>query len=142
MAKIISHNAGTDFCDLKDTECHVYIIKPTKRLKPCKIGIARDLRKRLSCLQVGHWLPLHIFQYFRFDSVEFAFAVEQASHRSLSDAGKRLKGEWFNVTGEEACLVVRAASQSSSVLELQMADDPYDEDLFQYEMVADDDDLS
>ena len=62
-----------------------------------KIGIARDPEKRRIALQTGHYAPLKL----AFSSpCKRPAVVEHLVHESL--ASKRLYGEWFSASPQEA----------------------------------------
>lgn len=64
-----------------------------------KIGFTNDVNKRLSTLQTGNPEPLCI-HHFEEVPDHRARLMERRLHRDLNH--KRLKGEWFNMTPEEA----------------------------------------
>lgn len=72
---------------------------------PIKIGIAKDVKVRLSALQTSS--PQRLREYF---SVEVrggrAREVESLCHKHLSE--HRLNGEWFNITPDHAVETVKA----------------------------------
>lgn len=68
-----------------------------------KIGIAGDLKNRLSTLQSGHYELLKVAFSHTCEKKE-ARMIEQQVHRLLT--AKRLRGEWFNVTPERAQAVI------------------------------------
>lgn len=71
---------------------------------PMKIGIATDPQSRLVEIQVGHPFKLKVLHSWRHEA---AAKVELAAHKLLR--GKRLQGEWFSVTQEEASAAVERA---------------------------------
>lgn len=70
-----------------------------------KIGITKDLAGRLSSIQTGHHLKLHIVHAME---VPDAARVEERAHRLLK--ASRLQGEWFKVTPEIAIATVEEAA--------------------------------
>lgn len=60
---------------------------------PIKIGLAKDVRRRLSGLQTGHPERLHLLHLFDGGAVE-----ERALHSRFKE--HRIKGEWFTATQE------------------------------------------
>lgn len=81
----------------------VYVISAPGH--PVKIGIAKDPERRLTELQTGspHRLMIHFTA-----SVSNGRSVERACHMTLS--AKRLEGEWFDITPDDAIEVVRRAA--------------------------------
>jgi len=82
----------------------IYIIGPEGG--PYKIGYAADPKARLVNLQVGQAVELKLF-YEEQTETSTAKVIEKMIHRQL--AIKRIRGEWFNVTLEEAKEEVRFA---------------------------------
>ncbi len=65
-----------------------------------KIGYAANVKKRLASLQTGS--PHELIVLWEFTGLTEAEArkIERAAHKALAD--KRLKGEWFDATLDEA----------------------------------------
>lgn len=82
----------------------IYIIGPKDG--PFKIGYAADPKARLSNLQVGQAVDL-ILHYHEETESEIAKVIEKIIHRTIGH--KRIRGEWFNVSLEEAIGEVRHA---------------------------------
>lgn len=77
---------------------HVYVIGTgTDRQK---IGYTSDLKARLSMLQTGNPEQLKVHHAIEVPDEERARKVERKIHQELSY--KRLKGEWFKMTVNEA----------------------------------------
>jgi DNA-binding XRE family transcriptional regulator len=77
---------------------------------PKKIGIADDVAKRLCSLQGASPYPLKVIYAQKF-SAWAAGMVERKAHQALAD--RRMRGEWFDVSGDEAIgAVQRAASEA------------------------------
>jgi hypothetical protein len=68
----------------------VYVIGDKKR-KVCKIGISRDVKKRLGTIQVGYPWPLAIWAFVPYTNAE---VIEKRLHLRFADF--RLNGEWFH----------------------------------------------
>lgn len=77
---------------------YVYLIGP-EDASPLKIGIAEDVTKRLCSLQIGNWQQLKVHHTVSVVATSAA-SVERHMHRELKD--RRLRGEWFDVTLDEA----------------------------------------
>ena len=82
----------------------IYIIGPKDG--PFKIGYSGNPTHRLSTLQTGttDFLMLH---YKEETETEKAIVIEKLIHRQIGY--KRIRGEWFDVTLEEAKAEVRYA---------------------------------
>lgn len=76
----------------------LYIIAPTEG-GPCKIGYARNIRKRLSALQIGSFEKLQVFSTWTSQERSAQVCENQIHHRL-----KRfhMRGEWFDVSVIEA----------------------------------------
>lgn len=70
---------------------HVYLIRD--RSGACKVGMAKNVDKRLKTLQTGHPLKLWVVKEFPFESKAQARYIERSIHLAYKDY--RLKGEWF-----------------------------------------------
>jgi hypothetical protein len=62
---------------------------------PTKIGITKNVNRRLKQLQTGSPCPLEVLDTFYIDSDMKARAVEKACHDILKRNKKHLSGEWF-----------------------------------------------
>jgi hypothetical protein len=80
----------------------VYILSEGKQ-GPCKIGVttARNDRARFISLQTGN--PRELFPEYMFPT-DRSYEIERLAHERLWP--KRIRGEWFNVTVEEANKVI------------------------------------
>jgi predicted GIY-YIG superfamily endonuclease len=76
----------------------LYIIGAGDR--PVKIGYAKNPSRRLAELQTGSPGELYIFEQIAKLTLKEARAVERKAHEHFKD--RRLKGEWFDITTEEA----------------------------------------
>ncbi len=75
----------------------IYVIGPEKG--PQKIGITNNLKNRLRAIQTGNPDVLSVQHFEEIDASRVRL-LEKKIHEELSY--KRLKGEWFNLTVEEA----------------------------------------
>lgn len=105
----------------------LYVIAPDEN-GPCKIGVTQNVGMRLSAIQIGCWMQLGVFAVricFKrtgghltnlWSSMRFgADHVERQTHDALKDCEVHLRGEWFDVTVEEAVQAIqKAASQSEA----------------------------
>lgn len=74
----------------------IYTISES-RLGPTKIGISQDVRTRYATIQTGN--PRRLLSGM-FLLCQHAADIERRVHNRLH--ARRLAGEWFNVTPEEA----------------------------------------
>ena len=97
----------------------VYVIAPQDGW-PCKIGHTTNLEVRLTSLQAGCWEPLTVHG-FRIGiktsggtsrsslaraMVAGAQSLEMAAHSVLRECDTWMRGEWFDVTAEDALRVL------------------------------------
>lgn len=82
----------------------IYIIGPEGG--PYKVGWSADPKTRLSNLQVGQAQEIKL-HYSETTETEVAKVIEKLIHRQIGY--KRVRGEWFDVTLEEAIAEVRFA---------------------------------
>ena len=80
----------------------VYVISDGANAR--KIGVARNVKSRLSSLQTGVYHKLLIEASYPSDD---ALMVERVAHHLLRE--KRIRGEWFDVTDKEAISAVQQA---------------------------------
>lgn len=76
----------------------LYIISASEA-GPVKLGFSQDPEKRLRQLQTASPLPLRLFHVEEVEPDRVKIA-EKALHRIIGH--KRVKGEWFDVSVEEA----------------------------------------
>lgn len=81
--------------------CTVYVISPDNNW-PCKVGISVAPRKRITSLQVSCWRPLKVDYSVWCPTIAEARALENAMHEVLTEDGKWLSGEWFDMRAEHA----------------------------------------
>lgn len=72
---------------------YIYIIQSGKK-GPYKIGIARDVEKRMSGLQTGNPEELHIIAKFYFSSHKQTAKIEKILHNKFRKM--HIRGEWFS----------------------------------------------
>lgn len=85
---------------------YVYFIGPKGADGPLKIGITTtSIRQRLMMLQIGCPFELHCHDYI--DTLSDAARIETVLHRVL--AGRRIRGEWFNLRPDEIVDVAKMA---------------------------------
>lgn len=83
---------------------YIYVIAASSE-GPVKIGFSKEPEKRLRQLQTGHSEPLHLF--YKEEVNDAARLMEKAVHDTIGY--KRARGEWFNVTADDAIAEIRHA---------------------------------
>lgn len=90
---------------------YVYVIAASKE-GPCKVGKANDPEKRLRTLQTGHPHALALCHVEPIGTA--ASVVERAVQHALKLKKTGGGEEWFEITPEEARLVIRAAASATN----------------------------
>lgn len=113
-AIICSHAAQADaakivFGDKNITEKFVYVIKSED--DQIKLGLSGDPKARRQNLQTGSPFPLALF-HIEPCSPSQVRTVEKLAKKMLYD--RRINGEWFNCTAEQAIEVVRQAAKNTN----------------------------
>lgn len=85
----------------------VYVITHPLFIGACKIGISANVRRRMSQYQVGCPVRGYRLEYAR-EYQDVSEAIESV-YRQLD--GRRLKGEWFEVTANEVVGVLTNLSE-------------------------------
>ena len=86
---------------------YVYIIGAKDG--PFKIGVAKDVKKRLKNLQTGSYSRLYIHAVKKCNSREEARSVELSAHISLSTM--KMTGEWFSCALTDAIYATDASEE-------------------------------
>lgn len=89
------------------SKAYVYVICANDRT--VKIGIARDVGKRLKALQTANSERLLLHSFTECSEQE-AISTEREAHYILKE--KRMVGEWFCITPEEAQITINKALDS------------------------------
>src|SRR5262249_1037121 len=97
------------------TTPYIYVIIEEEELRPCKIGIAVDMNRRLIQLQGGNPRMLNIFTLIQHHR---NFLIEKEIKFNLDEEGKKLMSEWYNITAIE--MTKRIASLFSKYPNLLM----------------------
>jgi len=66
---------------------------------PIKVGITQDLKKRLSTIQVGNPNEVRLMAWINSKDKETAKELESRIHKYW--AGKKFRGEWYELNSEE-----------------------------------------
>lgn len=85
--------------------CSVYVIHESLNLMACKIGVTTDIAARFSAMQVCTWRELTLAYSVRLETVDDAMKIESVAHAEFMD--KRLRGEWFEITPEDAIAAIK-----------------------------------
>lgn len=84
----------------RTSQSFLYAIGP-EELTPVKIGITgSSVKGRLVALQSGTWVNLKIYWAVEMVGSRAAAAMEEAMHTAF--ASRRIRGEWFAVTANDA----------------------------------------
>ena len=86
----------------------VYVLGPTGG-RPLRIGWARQLKDRMSELQLGCWKQLQIHDITWTQGDMLAIRILNEVHGVLDKAKRRLTGDWFDLTPEYATQALRFA---------------------------------
>jgi hypothetical protein len=84
---------------------YLYVIASSPE-GPVKLGRSADPKRRVRQLQTGHSETLRLYLSEEVSAAEVN-AMERAVHKTIGY--KRLRGEWFDITVEEAIEEVRHA---------------------------------
>lgn len=85
---------------------YIYVICEAEGATAVKIGFSANPDKRVLQLQAGHATPLVVYHRERVASDKVR-GMEKVIHRLLSH--RKLTGEWFGLSPEEAALQVKHA---------------------------------
>jgi hypothetical protein len=83
------------------THKYIYVIVGTP--DTIKIGVATNVKSRLSGIQTGSPVKLKVFHTFKVPA-ERAFAIESVVHERL--AKYELEGEWFRFCAAQAVVII------------------------------------
>lgn len=94
----------------------LYIVSTPEKW-PCKIGITKDLKSRVSDMQVGAWGEVLAYEFYLvhigsskdgfYHATNSAVMLERDCHAKLKELDLHIRGEWFNIDVESARLVVQ-----------------------------------
>jgi hypothetical protein len=90
----------------------IYVIGPGNG--PLKIGYAKNVQARLSSIAMAHWehdIELHFFCWCA--GTVFTRALEKRVHLRFDD--KRVRGEWFDVTADEAKEAIVSIARATKI---------------------------
>lgn len=93
--------------------CCVYVLEMSNGT--VKIGYTRNIEKRMRNISNGSGLEILNHYKTEFIDSEIAYSIEQKCHAAFE--GRRLKGEFFNINFDEAC--VKLKEIFSSKIELK-----------------------
>lgn len=101
---------------------YVYFIQPADELKPVKIGLTRNLTRRLEELQVGNPYKLKVKLSIKFESSKEAERIEKLLHNQAEQDHLRLSGEWFLITKPFKTLIESAERYLETIASSEKAD--------------------
>lgn len=90
----------------------VYAIGPKDHGRPVKVGYAGNIFERFANIQSGAWVPLSVHYLVWTGGRPVAVRLEAEAHRLLDAAGRRIRGEWFDVSHELARDAIHVAAQN------------------------------
>lgn len=93
-----------------EPKLYVYVIGAENG--PFKIGVAKDVKRRLALLQTGSYSKIYIHAVKKCDDRAHAYSVEAAAHKALSEM--RMTGEWFSCALADALSAADAELSSTS----------------------------
>lgn len=94
--------------------CGVYAVSPDNRW-PTKIGISQNPLNRLINLQCASWRRLDIAEYFFCADQQKARQIEAKCHAILTEDGKALHGEWFDIRPDKAAEIIAFAGAALGI---------------------------
>jgi len=95
----------------------VYIVRPRGRQKPIKIGMASNLRSRLSELQNGSPKFLEFVTAIVVANRYHARFLEQATHEAFAEY--QTHGEWFMIEPREAVQFIEETARAQNIMFLK-----------------------
>lgn len=84
----------------------LYVICESENASSVKIGVSANPDRRVKQLQTGHEAKLSVFHRETVDSKK-AKPLETLVHRAL--AHKKIRGEWFALSPQDAALEIKHA---------------------------------
>ena len=76
----------------------IYIMECEGRYK---IGWSTNTQRRRKGFQTGNPFKIHIVEVFYFSDATNVCEIEASIHKALKKNGSLVRGEWFNLTGQE-----------------------------------------
>jgi hypothetical protein len=101
----------------KTSRYYIYIIRPTGRQKPIKVGYASNLRLRFSGLQCDSPKLLTVAGLFAVVGKAQARLLERTVHRAFETS--RMHGEWFMIEPREALEVLESTARTHNIMFLK-----------------------
>lgn len=103
----------------------LYVVSPENGW-PCKIGVSARPQSRISQIQVSVWKPVKVDYSVWCRSPSEARRLERALHQDLSEDGKWLQGEWFDMRPEDTVDLIKF---KASVIGVECSDRIEDADI-------------
>ena len=103
---------------------HVYFIKSGRKSgSPIKIGVAKDVMRRLNELQIGNPIELILLAAFKANSDAHAYWLEKNLHKFFKE--DHIRGEWFEKVNmrkaEKICSTRPKAQQGKNARKKELA---------------------
>ena len=92
----------------------VYAIGPENG-RPLKVGWSLKPLKRFHELQAGSWKKLRVYAITWTAGEPLAKRLLQTVHEILDKSGRRLEGDWFDITPEFAIPAVQIATEKLGI---------------------------
>jgi len=97
----------------------VYILK-TVHGSPVKIGISEDPVRRIAAIQASHFDELIFHRFWWVPGIAVATRIESGFKRSFADYN--IRGEWFDMTAQQAARQVEAAIERLGIWSLTQSE--------------------
>ena len=91
----------------------IYVVYPIEVPRVCKVGIADDIRKRLSGIQMGNWYVLEVYTYFWTRGRHISKRLERAVLDMFTD--DRIRGEWIGRSPKSVGAGIEAVAALNNV---------------------------
>jgi len=102
----------------RENDVHVYLISANGECGPVKVGIAKDVTKRIRNLQTACPYKLQLVHSFAFPNRDMAREIESSFHHV--EAKHKTHGEWFAFRSMEALCIMCLCLEA--VFEVRMPD--------------------
>jgi len=97
----------------------LYLLKPVHGA-PVKIGISEDPVRRIATLQAGHFHELVFHRFWWLPGIAVATRIEAGFKNGLADYN--IRGEWFDMSPEQAERQVEAAIERLGIWSLTQSE--------------------
>lgn len=83
--------------------------------RPVRLGWTGDLKQRMRKVQHGYWKPIEIHHIVWVQGEFAAVRLLEETFALLGKSGRRLLGDWFDITPEFAEQAIKIASKKAGV---------------------------